>query len=135
MTRMGYPEPDYDPAYLLEEISKIVPFFAGVVWDELGDNGKQWPVKPDGTDTEILHIDTFKRGKGKFQVATWKESEEIVNHGAEFPYILTTNRELEHYNCGTLTRRTGNVAILTDDVLLVNTEDAAKNIIHDANDM
>ncbi|MBP7239991.1 MAG: formate dehydrogenase subunit alpha, partial [Saprospiraceae bacterium] len=131
MTRMGYPEPDYDPAYLLEEISKIVPFFAGVVWDELGDNGKQWPVKPDGTDTEILHIDTFKRGKGKFQVATWKESEEIVNHGAEFPYILTTNRELEHYNCGTMTRRTGNVEILTDDVLLIHPEDAAKHLIHE----
>jgi len=131
MTRMGYPEPDYNPASLLEEISKIVPFFAGVKWDELGDNGKQWPVKPDGTDTEILHIDTFKRGKGKFQVATWKESEEIVNYGAEFPYILTTNRELEHYNCGTMTRRTGNVEILTDDVLLIHPEDAAKHLIHE----
>jgi formate dehydrogenase major subunit len=131
MTRMGYPEPDYDPAHLLDEISKIVPFFAGVKWDELGENGKQWPVKPDGTDTEILHIDTFKRGKGKFQVATWKESEEIVNHGAEFPYILTTNRELEHYNCGTMTRRTGNVDILTDDVLLIHPEDAVKHLIHE----
>jgi len=131
MTRMGYPEPDYNPASLLEEISKIVPFFAGVKWVELGDNGKQWPVKPDGTDTEILHIDTFKRGKGKFQVATWKESEEIVNHGAEFPYILTTNRELEHYNCGTMTRRTGNVEILTDDVLLIHPEDAVKHLINE----
>jgi formate dehydrogenase major subunit len=131
MTRMGYPEPDYNPAHLLDEISKIVPFFAGVKWDELGENGKQWPVKPDGSDTEILHIDTFKRGKGKFQVATWKESEEIVNHGAEFPYILTTNRELEHYNCGTMTRRTGNVEILTDDVLLIHPDDAAKHLIHE----
>lgn len=131
MTRMGYPEPDYNPAHLLEEISKIVPFFAGVKWDELGDNGKQWPVKLDGSDTEILHIDTFKRGKGKFQVATWKESEEIVNHGAEFPYILTTNRELEHYNCGTMTRRTGNVEILTDDVLLIHPEDAVKHLINE----
>ena len=131
MNRMGYAQPDYDPATLLEEIAKIVPFFAGVVWDELGENGKQWPVKPDGTDTEILHIDSFKRGKGKFQVATWKESEEIVNHGTEFPYILTTNRELEHYNCGTMTRRTGNVEILTDDVLLIHPEDAARHLIHE----
>ena len=63
MNRMGYAQPDYDPATLLEEISQIVPFFAGVKWDELGDNGKQWPVLADGSDTEILHIDTFKRGK------------------------------------------------------------------------
>ncbi len=64
-------------------------------------------------------------------MATWKESEEIVNHGQEFPYILTTNRELEHYNCGTMTRRTGNVEILTDDVLLINPEDAASNLINE----
>lgn len=131
MNRMGYQQAPYDPATMLEEISQIVPFFAGVKWDELGDNGKQWPVLPDGTDTEILHTETFKRGKGKFQVASWKESEEIVNHGTEFPYILTTNRELEHYNCGTMTRRTGNVEILTDDVLLIHPDDAAKHLIQD----
>ena len=131
MNRMGYEQPPYDPATMLEEISQIVPFFAGVKWNELGDNGKQWPVLPDGTDTEILHTETFKRGKGKFQVASWRESEEIVNHGSEFPYILTTNRELEHYNCGTMTRRTGNVEILTDDVLLIHPEDAAKHLIHE----
>ena len=131
MNRMGYDQAAYDPATMLEEISQIVPFFAGVKWDELGDNGKQWPVLPDGTDTEILHTETFKRGRGKFQVASWKESEEIVNHGTEFPYILTTNRELEHYNCGTMTRRTGNVEILTDDVLLIHPDDAAKHLIHE----
>jgi formate dehydrogenase major subunit len=131
MTRMGYPQPHHDPKSLLEEISQIVPFFAGVKWDELGDNGKQWPVLPDGTDTEILHTDTFKRGKGKFQTATWKETQEIVSNGSEFPYILTTNRELEHYNCGTMTRRTGNVEILKDDVLLINPEDAQKHLINE----
>jgi formate dehydrogenase major subunit len=131
MNRMGYPQADYDPKTMLEEISQIVPFFAGVKWDELGDNGKQWPVLPDGSDTEILHIDTFKRGKGKFQVATFKESEEIVNYGDEFPYILTTNRELEHYNCGTMTRRTGNVEILKDDYLMIHPDDAEKHLIQE----
>ncbi|MBL0340363.1 MAG: formate dehydrogenase subunit alpha [Bacteroidetes bacterium] len=131
MNRMGYKQAAYDPKTLLEEISQIVPFFAGVKWDELGENGKQWPVLPDGSDTEILHTETFKRGRGKFQVASWKESEEIVNHGAEFPYILTTNRELEHYNCGTMTRRTGNVEIITDDVLLINPSDAKNHLIND----
>src|SRR6186713_1460646 len=129
MNRMGHPQGPYDPKTLLEEISQIVPFFAGVKWDELGDNGKQWPVLADGSDTEILHTQTFKRGLGKFHVATWKESEEIVNYGKDFPYILTTNRELEHYNCGTMTRRTGNVEILTDDVLLIHPDDAKNHLI------
>lgn len=124
MNRMGYKQDDYDPKKLLEEISQIVPFFAGVKWDELGENGKQWPVLADGKGTEILHTETFKRGKGKFFYSPWRESEEILHHGEEFPYILTTNRELEHYNCGAMTRRTGNNEILTEDVLLINPEDA-----------
>jgi formate dehydrogenase major subunit len=131
MNRMGYKQAPYDPKTLLEEISQIVPFFAGVKWDELGDNGKQWPVLPDGTDTQILHTETFKRGKGKFQVATFKESEEILNYGEEFPYILTTNRELEHYNCGTMTRRTANVQILKDDYLMIHPADAEKHLINE----
>ena len=131
MNRMGYPQPSYDPKTMLEEISRIVPFFEGVKWDELGDNGKQWPVMKDGTDTEILHIDSFKRGKGKFQTAIWKETTELRDNKAEFPYILTTNRELEHYNCGTMTRRTNNAKIVREDVLLINPEDAANHFIAD----
>ena len=129
MNRMGFAEPDYDPDHLLDEISGIVPFFAGVKWKELGDNGKQWPVKLDGTDTEILHLEQFTRGKGKFQYADFRESEEIIQNGKDYPYIITTNRELEHYNCGAMTRRTRNVDILTDDVLLICEEDAKKHFI------
>lgn len=131
MNRMGAKEPDYNPEYLLNEISQIVPFFAGVKWNELGENGKQWPVAPDGSDTEILHIDTFKRGKGKFMSADWRESQELVTNAKEFPYILTTNRELEHYNAGTMTRRTRNEQILKEDVLLINPTDAEKHFIQD----
>jgi formate dehydrogenase major subunit len=131
MNRLGYNQAPYDPKTLLEEISQIVPFFAGVRWDELGENGKQWPVALDGTGTEILHTETFKRGKGKFQMATWKETQELVQNKDEFPYILTTNRELEHYNCGTMTRRTGNAVIVKDDVLLINPKDAETHLIND----
>ena len=131
MRKMGYDQPDYTAAGVLEEISQIVPFFAGVKWDELGDQGKQWPVKPDGTDTQLLHIEEFKRGKGKFTYVDWKESNEVEKYGKDYPYIITTNRELEHYNCGAMTRRTGNVDILTEDVLMIHPDDASKNLIED----
>ncbi len=131
MQRMDYDQPDYAPDTMLEEISQIVPFFKGVKWDELGDNGKQWPVPEDGSSSEIIHIEEFKRGKGKFFYHDWRESAEIVEHGDEFPYIITTNRELEHYNCGAMTRRTGNGEILTEDILLINPKDAADNGIKD----
>ena len=131
MQRMGYDQADYAPDTMLEEISQIVPFFKGIKWEELGENGKQWPVPEDGSSTEIIHIDEFKRGKGKFTYFDWRESEEIVEHGEEYPYIITTNRELEHYNCGAMTRRTGNGEILKEDVLLINKKDATDNGIKD----
>lgn len=131
MNKMGYEQATYHPDTMLKEIAQIVPFFAGVKWDELGVNGKQWPVLPDGSDTEILHSETFKRGKGKFEKATWKETTELTEHSIEFPYILTTNRELEHYNCGTMTRRTNNAKILKEDVLMIHPEDASTHQIQE----
>ncbi|MEZ5278415.1 MAG: formate dehydrogenase subunit alpha [Opitutaceae bacterium] len=131
MNRMGYSQPDYDAAGVLEEISRIVPFFAGIKWEELGINGKQWPVTPDGKDTKILHTETFKRGKGLFQFNAFRESSEIRENKAQFPLILTTNRNLEHYNCGAQTRRTDNVDLITEDVLLVHPLDAAEAGIED----
>jgi formate dehydrogenase major subunit len=131
MNRMGYPQPEYQPDAMLKEISQIVPFFKGIKWDNLGKNGKQWPVPEDGSSTEIIHTKEFKRGRGKLAYFDWKESQEIVDNGAEYPYIITTNRELEHYNCGAMTRRTNNVDILTEDVLLINPKDASNNQIED----
>ncbi len=131
MNRMGYKQADYDPKVMLEEISQIVPFFAGIKWEELGENGKQWPVSPDGTDTQILHQETFKIGKGKFFSFDFEESQEIVENAKDFPFILTTVRELEHYNCGAMTRRTANVELLKEDVLIIHPDDAASKNIKD----
>jgi len=131
MNKMGYKQADYSAKTMLEEISQIVPFFAGIKWEELKENGKQWPVAKDGTDTKILHTDTFKRGKGKFEYNPFVESREIEKNGKKYPFILTTNRDLEHYNCGAMTRRTGNVEIHTEDLLWINPKDAENKNIKD----
>jgi len=38
---------------------------------------------------------------------------------------------LEHYNCGTMTRRTGNAQIVTEDLLAIHPDDAARKGIGD----
>ena len=131
MNKMGYKQPDYTPDGMLEEISQIVPFFAGIRWDRLGKNGLQWPVKPDGTDTKILHLESFKRGRGFFKFNPWEETAELTEHAKDYPLILTTNRELEHYNCGAMTRRTANEQILSDDYLMINPKDASTYLINE----
>lgn len=131
MQRMGYAQPDYDPAGLLREIAQVVPFFKGVTWENLGKNGKQWPVAEGGQDTKILHAETFKLGKGRLQYVDFIETPEIEEHQEQFPFILTTNRNLEHYNSGSMTRRTNNVLLETEDVLMIHPDDARKKDIQD----
>jgi formate dehydrogenase major subunit len=126
MNRMGCPQPEYTPDGVLAEIAGIVPFFKGATWEGLGVNGKQWPILDGCVGTEILHVETFKRGLGKFHFFPFQESREIINHHDQFPFILTTGRLLEHYNCGTMTRRTGNARIVTTDVLAIHPDDAAR---------
>jgi formate dehydrogenase major subunit len=125
MNLMGYRQEGYSADVMLKEISGIVAFFRGVKWDDLGKNGKQWPVSEDGTETKILHKETFKRGKGKFYTWDFDISPELKNNAGQFPYILTTGRLLEHYNSGTMTRRTPNNQLVTEDVLFVHPKDAA----------
>lgn len=129
MNRLGYPQPDYTPDGVLEEVSRIVPFFSGAKWEELGDDGKQWPILEDGSDTQILHQESFKRGRGRFHHFDFEESQEVVENIDQFPFILTTGRNLVHYNCGTMTRRTPNEEICTEDILLVHPIDAKNRSI------
>lgn len=125
MQRFGFNQPDYDADKVLAEIADVVPFFKGVTRERLGKFGLQWPVKEDGTDTKILHTQTFKIGKGQFKHFDWKESDELAKNKNEYPLILTTSRALQHYNCGTMTRRTNNIDIMDEDILLVHPKDAA----------
>jgi formate dehydrogenase major subunit len=135
MDRLGYQQPTgltYNAANVIEEIADVIPFMKGLSWDRLGENGLQWPIKEDGTDTKMLHIDgAFKKGIGTFHHFDFEESPEIVSHGKKFPFILTTGRELEHYNSGTMTRRTDNQKLLSKDVLEVHPRDAKRKGVED----
>ncbi len=124
MREMGYAQQGYSADVILKEISQIVPFFKGVRWDELGSNGKQWPVLEDGSDTPVLHTGSFKRGLGKFHSWHFEESPEMEENAEKYPFILTTGRILEHYNSGTMTRRTPNSVLVQEDMLYVHPGDA-----------
>ena len=133
MHKLGYNQPTgklYDAENLLEEIADVIPFMKGVTWKGLGKNGLQWPVKEDGTDTKMLHINgAFKKGKGTFHHFDFEETPELVAHQNKYPFILTTARQLEHYNSGTMTRRTANQQISSNDYLEINPLDAGKKDI------
>jgi len=114
------------PEDAMEEIAALTPVFAGVTYERLGRDGLCWPVEPDGTDSKILYAETFvnDNGLGKFNPLPYREPGEVADE--EFPLILITGRRLQHYNAGTMTRRTKNLELMESDWLEVHPEDAAR---------
>jgi len=133
MQKLGYDQKPYDADEVLAEIADVVPFFKGITRERLGKLGLQWPVKEDGTDTKILHEKEFKLGKGRIKFFDFKESNEIEKNKKDFPLILTTSRVLQHYNAATMTRRTKNIKIVDEDILLIHPKDAKNRELNTGN--
>jgi len=115
----------------LDEIARLTPTYAGVSRERIGRRGLQWPVRPDGTDSPTLY-DTFfdnPTGKGQFAALPYKQPGDAPDE--EFPLVLVTGRVLEHYNAGTMTRRTANVELVDRDWLEIHPDDAARLWIAD----
>jgi formate dehydrogenase alpha subunit len=119
------------PEDAMREIAELTPHFAGVTYDRIGRTGLQWPVAPDGTDSPILYVDRFELpgGRARFAALPYKAPGDAAD--ADFPLILVTGRVLQHYNAGTMTRRTANLELTDRDVLEIHPDDAARLWIED----
>lgn len=122
----------YDnPAAVMEEIAKVAPaLFGGVRYDRLDPDGLQWPCPTPGhPGTATVHAGGFLCGMGKLAAIDYEPSPE---HGvAGYPYLLVTGRLLEHYNVGTMTRRTALAGLVAEDVLEIHPEDALRDGVAD----
>jgi len=115
------------PDDILEEIAAIWPAWRGLLPERLrAGEGLQWPVPhAEHPGTPIVHEEgRFSRGRGHLVTADYVPTEEAVT--TDFPFLLTTGRLLEHYNSGTMTRRTNNTLLITRDLLELHPEDAAR---------
>jgi formate dehydrogenase major subunit len=119
------------PEDAMREIAEMTPDFAGVTYERLGRRGLQWPVAPDGTDAPILYAERFELPGGKAQFAALPYKPPGSEASDEFPLILVTGRRLQHYNAGTMTRRTGNLELMSSDTLEMHPDDAARLWIGD----
>ncbi len=119
---MGYET----PSDVMDEIAEMTPRYAGISHERLGRGGLQWPVSPDGEDTPILYEREFDLpgGRGQFAALPYKPPGDQADD--EFPLILVTGRRLEHYNAGTMTRRTGNIELMSSDWLEIHPLDAGE---------
>jgi formate dehydrogenase major subunit len=129
--RMGYSMPYRHPSEIMDEIARLTPMFAGVSYDRLDQHaGLQWPV-PTATHegTALMHQETFPKGKAHFVGVEYLPPGEAVSK--EYPFVLTTGRILQHYNCGAQTRRTDILELVDTDVLEMHPVDVEALYLHD----
>ncbi len=115
--RMGYPMSYRHPSEIMDEIASLTPMFAGVSYDRLDQHaGLQWPVPTAmHKGTTLMHQETFPKGKAHFVAVEYLPPGEAASK--DYPFVLTTGRILQHYNCGAQTRRTDILELVDTDVL------------------
>ncbi|WP_228430552.1 formate dehydrogenase subunit alpha [Baekduia soli] len=128
---MGHDMGFETPEDAMREVAALTPHWAGVTYERIGRGGLQWPVAADGTDSPILYQDHFELPGGKAQFAALPYKPPGSEASEQFPLVLVTGRRLEHYNAGTMTRRTGNLDLMDHDVLEIHPDDAARLWISD----
>lgn len=116
----GHPQPLANPAEVFDEIRAVWPAVAGMDHDRLDEGGVQWPAPAaDQPGTPILHREAFPIGRARMA-----RVEYVASPGVGAPLLLTTGRRLEHYNSGSMTRRTPNLALHDADRLEIHPDDA-----------
>jgi formate dehydrogenase alpha subunit len=118
-------------AEVMAEIAWIAPaLFGGVSYARLDGDGLQWPC-PDAEHpgTATVHANGFVRGRGRLMTLPYLPTPE--HPSTDYPYLLVTGRVLQHYNVGTMTRRTPHRELEDADYLEINPQDAVAAGIED----
>jgi formate dehydrogenase alpha subunit len=129
--RMGY-EMNYNHTNeIFREIGQAWPAMAGMSFARLEEGGLQWPCPtPDHPGTQYLFKGGFPRGKGRFSLVKYKPSAELTDK--DFPFLLTTGRQLFQYHTGSMTRRVKPIhAVSPEAYIEINPADAQRLAIED----
>lgn len=126
-TRMGYPMHYNHPSEIMDEIASLVPIYGGIHYDRLGKNGIQWPCPTrDHPGTTTLYSDLFSRPGGLARFVTLDQNDPGEMPDETYPYVLITGRIREHYNNGSMSRRSPGIAeIVPEELVEISPEDAA----------
>ncbi|WP_224078655.1 formate dehydrogenase subunit alpha [Cupriavidus laharis] len=115
-------------ADVFDEMRHAMPSIGGVTWDRLQQEGAvTYPCRAEGDAGEpVIFTERFPTatGRGRFVPADIIPADERPD--ADYPMVLITGRQLEHWHTGSMTRRAGVLdAIEPDPVALVHPLDLA----------
>lgn len=95
------------PEAVFNEIRLALPSMGGITWQRLQqEDSLTYPLAQEGDPGEpIIFTAGFptQNGKGKFVPAAYTHADELPDE--EYPFVLITGRQLEHWHTGAMTRR------------------------------
>ena len=113
---------------VFDEMRHTMPNIAGITWERLErEHAVTYPCRAEGDPGDpVVFVDSFPRetGRGRFVPADIIPADERPD--AEYPMVLITGRQLEHWHTGSMTRRATTLdALEPDPVALVHPLDLA----------
>jgi formate dehydrogenase major subunit len=108
---------------VFDEMRHTMPSIAGITWERLDrEHAVTYPCKQEGDPGQsVVFVEDFPRegGRGRFVPADIIPADERPD--AEYPLVLITGRQLEHWHTGSMTRRATVLdAIEPDPVALIH---------------
>jgi formate dehydrogenase alpha subunit len=122
--RLGYQMKYGSQQEVLEEFGKLWPALAGINYRRIDAQGIQWPCpSEDHPGTQYLYKDGFPKGQVRFTPVPFTPPAEIADR--EYPFVLTTGRNLFQYHSGSMTRKVKQIeAHAGEPYVEINPEDA-----------
>src|SRR5262249_8046511 len=105
--RIGLPWNDQRPSEIYTEMASLMPSLDNISWERVArESAVTYPADaPDQPGRDVVFDKGFPRpgGFGKLVAAKLTPPDEVPDH--DYPFILTTGRQLEHWHPGGMTRR------------------------------
>jgi predicted molibdopterin-dependent oxidoreductase YjgC len=131
--KMGYPMKYNHPSEIMDEIASLVPVYGGISYERLEKESIQWPCySKDDDGTTTMYTDTFARPGGLARFVALDHTGPGEEPDREYPFVLITGRIREHYNNGSMSRRSqGIMELVPEERIEISPADAKKLNIED----
>ncbi|MBX6742427.1 MAG: formate dehydrogenase subunit alpha [Acetobacteraceae bacterium] len=95
------------PREVFAEMVQAMPSLANITWDRLErEDSVTYPCPaPDAPGAEIVFRESFPTPSGRARLVPAGVTDPGEPLDSDFPFVLTTGRELEHWHTGAMTRR------------------------------
>ena len=96
-----------NPGEIYTEMASLMPALANISWDRIEkESAVTYPSDaPDKPGHDVVFGDRFPTQDGRGKLVPAKILPPDERPDAEFPFVLSTGRQLEHWHTGAMTRR------------------------------